>query len=51
MTLDQFFRTNENAESYLKWVKDWADPNPAPILEMHEDYLVVRDVGLKLAMM
>ena len=43
MTLDQFFRTNENAESYLKWVKDWADPNPAPILEMHEDYLVVRD--------
>jgi len=33
----------EQAESYLELVKDWVDPNPPPVLRMHDDILVVRD--------
>ncbi len=44
MTLDRFLsNNNENAESYLEQIKDWTDPNPAPVLEKHDDYIVVRD--------
>jgi hypothetical protein len=32
-----------SAEYYLQIVKDWIDPNPEPVLKMHEDYIVVRD--------
>ena len=34
---------NADAKDYLHWIEDWADPNPDPVLEMHEDYIVVRD--------
>ena len=32
-----------SAEYYLQIVKDWIDPNPEPVLKMHEDYIVLRD--------
>jgi len=32
-----------DAEYYLQIVKDWIDPNPEPVLKMHEDYIVLRD--------
>jgi hypothetical protein len=34
---------DNSAEYYLQIVKDWIDPNPEPVLKMHEDYIVVRD--------
>jgi hypothetical protein len=34
---------SNSAEYYLKIVKDWIDPNPEPVLKMHEDYIVLRD--------
>jgi hypothetical protein len=43
MTLDLFLHNDDSAESYLKWIRGWVDPNPKPVLEMHEDYMVVRD--------
>jgi hypothetical protein len=30
-------------ENYLDYVKDWQDPNPAPIVEKHGKFFVVRD--------
>jgi len=41
MTLEAFFK--ESAEEYLRSIGNWKDPNPAPVLEMHEDVIVVRD--------
>ena len=34
---------NTDAKDYLHWIEDWTDPNPDPVLEMHEGYIVVRD--------
>jgi hypothetical protein len=31
------------ADEYLALVKDWDDPNPAPVLADHEGFVVVRD--------
>jgi|TARA_B100001094_G_C18129809_1_gene771574 hypothetical protein len=31
------------AEDYLEMIGDWVDPNPDPIIEEHEGFLVVRD--------
>jgi len=31
------------AEEYLDYVKDWTDPNPAPVITEHEGFNVVRD--------
>ena len=31
------------AEDYLEMIGDWADPNPDPVIEEHEGFLVVRD--------
>ena len=44
MTLEAFFK--ESAEEYLRSIGNWKDPNPAPVLEMHEDVIVVRDALL-----
>ena len=41
MTLEAFFK--ETAEPYLQSIGDWQDPNPEPVLELHEDVIVVRD--------
>ena len=41
MSLAAFFE--DTAEGYLKWVKDWEDPNPKPVLDEHEGFVVVRD--------
>ena len=30
-------------EEYLELIGDWQDPNPKPILEEHEGFMVVRD--------
>ena len=32
-----------NAEEYLKLIEDWEDPNPNPVIEVHEGINVVRD--------
>lgn len=34
---------NYSPEDYLEYVKDWTDPNPKPIIEMHNNMHVVRD--------
>jgi hypothetical protein len=31
------------AQAYLSLIEDWVDPNPAPIVEKHDRFLVVRD--------
>ena len=41
MSLAAFFE--DTAEGYLKWVEDWEDPNPKPVLDEHEGFVVVRD--------
>lgn len=35
------------ADDYLKLIGDWEDPNPAPVIEMHNGVHVVRDDLLK----
>ena len=30
-------------EEYLDLIGDWEDPNPKPVLEEHEGFMVVRD--------
>lgn len=37
----------QSAEEYLKCVEGWEDPNPKPIIEMHDGFYVVRDDLLK----
>lgn len=34
---------DETAEDYLKLIGNWVDPNPAPVISIHEGYHVVRD--------
>ena len=31
------------AEDYLSIIGDWVDPNPKPVVEKHDGFLVVRD--------
>tara|TARA_R110002051_G_scaffold72349_2_gene130758 strand:+ start:537 stop:1304 length:768 start_codon:yes stop_codon:yes gene_type:complete len=33
----------ETAEDYIPLIEDWIDPNPDPIIEEHDGFLVVRD--------
>ena len=33
----------DTAEDYLDLIGDWKDPNPSPVLEEHEGFVVVRD--------
>ena len=39
--MPELFETT--AEDYLEMIDDWADPNPDPVIEEHEGFLVVRD--------
>ena len=33
----------KSPEEYLELVKEWEDPNPKPVIELHEGIHVVRD--------
>lgn len=37
------FNADSTAEEYLELIKDWQDPNPKPVIEKHDRFLVVRD--------
>jgi len=39
--MPELFETT--AEDYLEMIGDWVDPNPAPVVEEHNNFLVVRD--------
>ena len=43
MTLEAFFEDTKTANYYIHSISNWQDPNPIPVLEMHEDIIVVRD--------
>ena len=34
---------SETAEDYLNLIDGWEDPNPSPVLEKHEGFVIVRD--------
>ena len=51
LMMEGVFDRHDAKEYYLNLAKDWTDPNPAPVVKMHDDVRVVRDdllVGSKV---